>query len=186
MPDVDVIVSAEERMQKTLQALRKDLSTIRAGRAMPSLLDKISVEYYGQPTPINQMAGVSCPDARTIVIQPWDKSTLKAIEKAIQASDLGINPANDGVVIRLAVPALNEQRRKELSRMVDKKGEEAKVALRNIRRDANEETKKEQKSGDITEDDEKIALDEIQKMTERYIRDVDGIIDTKKKEIMEV
>ncbi|MCL2548899.1 MAG: ribosome recycling factor, partial [Symbiobacteriaceae bacterium] len=142
MPDIDVIKSAEERMQKTLQALRKDLSTIRAGRALPSLLDKISVDYYGQPTPINQMAGINCPDARTILIQPWDASTLRTIEKAIQASDLGINPQNDGVVIRLIIPALTEQRRRELSKTVEKKGEEAKVALRNIRRDANEETKK--------------------------------------------
>ena len=186
MPDIDVIKSAEERMQKTLQALRKDLSTIRAGRALPSLLDKISVDYYGQPTPINQMAGINCPDARTILIQPWDASTLRTIEKAIQASDLGINPQNDGVVIRLIIPALTEQRRRELSKTVEKKGEEAKVALRNIRRDANEETKKEQKAKTITEDDEKQALEEIQKLTEKYIKEVDVIIDTKKKEIMEV
>jgi len=186
MSEVDVIISAEERMKKTLQALRKDLSTIRAGRAMPSLLDKISVDYYGQPTPISQMAGISCPDARTIIITPWDKSTLKTIEKAIQASDLGINPQNDGTILRLIIPPLTEQRRRELSKTVEKKGEEAKVALRNIRRDANDETKKEQKAGDITEDDEKQALEEIQKMTEKYIKEVDGIIDAKKKEIMEV
>lgn len=186
MPDMDVIETAEERMQKTLQALRKDLSTIRAGRAMPGLLDKITVDYYGQPTPINQMAGVNVPDARTIIIQPWDKSTLKTIEKAIQASDLGINPQNDGVVLRLIIPPLTEQRRRELSKMVEKKGEEAKVALRNIRRDANDDTKKQQKAGEITEDDEKEVLEEIQKLTEKYIKEVDSIIDTKKKEIMEV
>ena len=186
MPEKDVIKDAEDRMQKTVLALRRELSTIRAGRAMPSLLDKINVDYYGVSTPINQMAGVTCPDPRTILISPWDKGTLKAIEKAIQASELGINPQNDGIVIRLAVPALTEQRRRELSKMVEKKGEEAKVALRNIRRDANEETKKEEKAGLITEDDEEEALEEIQKMTEKYIKEIDVIIDVKKKEIMEV
>ncbi|MCL2497045.1 MAG: ribosome recycling factor [Symbiobacteriaceae bacterium] len=186
MPDSDVIKTAEDRMQKTIQALRKDLSTIRAGRAMPSLLDRITVDYYGQATPIHQMAGVSCPDPRTILIQPWDKGTLKSIEKAIQASDLGINPSNDGVVIRLVIPALTGERRKELNKLVEKKGEEGKVALRNIRRDANEETKKEEKASLITEDDEKLALEEIQKMTEKHIKEVDSVIEAKKKEIMEV
>ena len=182
----DIVKNAEDRMQRTIQACRKDLSTIRAGRAMPSLLDKISVEYYGAMTPIAQMAGINCPDPRTIVIQPWDKGTLKAIEKAIQASDLGINPSSDGIVIRLVIPALTEQRRKDLSKQVEKKGEESKVALRNIRRDANDETKKAEKAGEITEDDEKDILAEIQKLTEKYIKELDAVVDAKKKEIMEV
>ena len=182
----DVVRDAEERMQKTIRSLRQELSTIRAGRAMPSLLDKISVEYYGAATPIGQVASISCPDPRTITVQPWDKGILKAIERAIQASDLGINPSNDGVVIRLAIPALTEERRRDLSKRVEKLGEEAKVALRNIRRDANDATKKEESSGQITEDDQKIALDEIQKLTDKCSKELDSIIEAKKKEIMEV
>lgn len=182
----DIVKDAEERMQKTIRTMRQELSTIRAGRAMPSLLDKIMVDYYGAPTPINQMATVNCPDPRTISIQPWDKSTLKTIEKAIQASDLGINPTNDGSVIRLGVPVPTEERRKELCKQVDKMGEEAKVAVRNIRRDANEATKKEEAAGLMTEDDEKLTLEEIQKLTDKSIKEIGEVVEAKKAEIMEV
>lgn len=182
----EVLNNAKERMEKTMKVLASDFAAIRAGRANPAVLDRISVDYYGTPTPIQQMAAVSVSDARILVIQPWDKSSLKAIEKAIQASDLGINPANDGSVIRLAFPQLTEERRKELSKDIKKLGEESKVAIRAIRRDANEKVKTMKKNGDLTEDDVKLFDKDIQKLTDKYIENVDSAVAAKEKEIMTV
>ena len=159
----------EEKMEKTLDNLMSEFATIRAGRANAAVLNKIMVDYYGTPTPIPQMANISVPEARILQIQPWDRSTLKAIEKAINTSELGIHPNNDGSIIRLIFPELTEDRRKELSKDVKKKGEAAKVALRNIRRDANDKIKKAEKNGELTEDDLKAAENDIQKMTDKYI-----------------
>lgn len=177
---------AKERMSKTADALKRDFATIRAGRANPALLDKIHADYYGAETPINQMSNISVPDPHTILIQPWDKSALKAIEKAILASDLGLTTNNDGVVIRIPVPQLTEERRKELVKVVKKKGEEAKVAVRNIRRDINEELKKLEKGHEFSEDDIARGLDEAQKLTENGIKNLDEIIAAKEADIMEV
>lgn len=182
----EVLNNAKERMEKTMKILASDFAAIRAGRANPAVLDRISVDYYGTPTPIQQMAAVSVSDARILVIQPWDKSSLKAIEKAIQASDLGINPANDGSVIRLTFPQLTEERRKELSKDIKKLGEESKVAIRAIRRDANEKVKTMKKNGDLTEDDVKLFDKDIQKLTDKYIENVDNAVAAKEKEIMTV
>ena len=176
----------KERMEKTINNFSEKLSEVRAGRANPAILNKVKIDYYGTPTPINQVAGVSVPEARLIVIQPWDLSVLKEIEKAILASDIGINPNNDGKVIRLAFPELNEERRKELVKEVKKMAEEAKVAIRAIRRDGIEEAKAEQKEGIITEDDLKKAENEIQKMTDKSIEEIDEILSKKEKEIMSV
>ena len=182
----DVLNTAKEKMEKTMKVLSSDFAAIRAGRANPAVLDRITVDYYGTPTPIQQMAAVSVSDARVLVIQPWDKSSLKSIEKAIQASDLGINPANDGTVIRLTFPQLTEERRKELSKDIKKLGEEAKVAVRAIRRDANEKIKTMKKNGDLTEDDVKLFDKDIQKLTDKYIENVDSAVSVKEKEIMTV
>ncbi len=182
----DVLNTAKEKMEKTMKVLSSDFAAIRAGRANPAVLDRITVDYYGTPTPIQQMAAVSVSDARVLVIQPWDKSSLKAIEKAIQASDLGINPANDGTVIRLTFPQLTEERRKELSKDIKKLGEEAKVAVRAIRRDANEKIKTMKKNGGLTEDDVKLFDKDIQKLTDKYIENVDSAVSVKEKEIMTV
>ena len=176
----------EEKMEKSLNALSADLLTIRAGRANPHVLDKIRVDYYGSPTPIQQVANISIPVARLIVIQPWERSLIKEIEKAILTSELGINPSNDGSVIRLTFPELTEDRRKELAKEVKKKGENAKVAIRNIRRDANDAVKKAEKSGDISEDEMKQAEEKMQKTTDKYITKVDSEVDAKMKEIMTV
>ncbi|EOS56705.1 MULTISPECIES: ribosome recycling factor [Paenibacillus] len=176
---------AEERMEKAIQALRRDLSTLRAGRATPSLLDRIQVDYYGSPTPINQLANINTPDSRTLLIQPWDKSSLSEIERAIQKSDLGLTPANDGSSIRLTIPALTEERRVELVKMTKKFGEEAKVAIRNIRRDANDDIKKLEKT-DISEDESRRHQEDIQKTTDKFIAEVDKVLAAKEKEIMEV
>lgn len=173
-------------MEKTLKVLASDFAAIRAGRANPAVLDRITVDYYGTQTPINQMAAISVSDARVLVIQPWDKSSLKAIEKAIQASDLGINPQNDGTVIRLTFPQLSEERRKDLSKDIRKLGEDSKVAVRSIRRDANEKIKSMKKNGDITEDDVKIFDKDIQKLTDKYIALVDDQVAVKEKEILSV
>ncbi|WP_134700404.1 ribosome recycling factor [Ammoniphilus sp. YIM 78166] len=181
-----VIQNAEERMTKALAALRKELATLRAGRANPSLLDKVQVDYYGSPTPISQMANVSVPEARLITIQPWDRSQLGPIEKAIMKSDLGLTPTNDGTTIRLMIPPLTEERRAELVKLAKKEGEEAKVAIRNVRRDANDAFKKLQKEGTISEDDLKRYQDNIQKSTDSNIQQVDKIVQEKEKEIMEV
>lgn len=176
----------EEKMEKSLNALSADLLTIRAGRANPHVLDKIRVDYYGSPTPIQQVANISIPEARMIVIQPWERSLIKEIEKAILTSELGINPSNDGSVIRLTFPELTEDRRKELAKDVKKKGENAKVAIRIIRRDANDAVKKAEKSGDISEDEMKQAEEKMQKTTDKYITKVDSEVDAKMKEIMTV
>ena len=175
----------DEKMHKTLHALESNYSVIRAGRANPAVLDRIMVDYYGTPTAINQMAAVSVAEARILVIQPWDASALKLIEKAIQASDLGINPSNDGSCIRLVFPELTEDRRKELAKDVKKKGEGAKVAVRNIRRDANDAFKK-LKGSDVSEDEIKELEDEIQKLTDKYIKEIDKAVEVKSKEIMTV
>jgi ribosome recycling factor len=177
--------SAEDRMEKAITNLKKDLSALRAGRATPSLLDRIQVEYYGAMTPLQQMANISTPDSRTLLIQPWDKSSITAIEKSIQKSDLGLTPANDGTVIRIIVPALTEQRRSELVKMTKKYGEEIKVIIRNIRRDANDEIKKLEKSG-VSEDESRRHQDDIQKTTDKYVAEVDKILFSKEKEIMEI
>ena len=176
----------EGKISKTLEVLGQNYATIRAGRASAAVLDRISVDYYGTPTPIGQMASVSVPEPRTLVIQPWDASALKLIEKAIQSSDLGINPTNDGKAIRLAFPQLNEERRKELTKLVHKYGEEAKVSVRNVRRDAIEMYKKQQKKSEITEDDLKIVERDIQDLTDKAVRDIDALAGKKEKELMEV
>lgn len=175
-----------ERMEKANGSFSRELASIRAGRANASLLDRISVIYYGAPTPLNQMAGISVPEARLMVIQPYDKTTVGDIEKAILKSDIGITPSNDGTVIRLAVPALTEDRRKELVKEVKKDSEDAKVAIRNIRRDANDELKKLEKDGDITEDELRRNNDEVQKLTDSYIAKIDSIAEDKENEIMEI
>ena len=162
------------------------MASIRAGRANPAILDKITVEYYGVQTPLAQVGTISVPEARTIIVQPWDVSVLKEIEKAILASDIGINPNNDGKVIRLNFPPLTEERRKELNKSVSKRGEEAKVAIRNIRRDSLEQFKKQKKANEITEDDLKDLEDQIQKLTDRFVKNIDTIVTAKEKEIMEV
>ena len=177
---------AEEKMEKTLSNLAEDYSTIRAGRANPAVLNKITVDYYGSATPLQQVANISVPEARMLVIQPWDRSLIKAIEKAIQASDVGINPNNDGTLIRLVFPELTEERRKDLSKDVKKKGEAAKVAIRNIRRDCVDAIKKAQKAGEITEDDQKKDEEDAQKLTDKYIGKVDKAVEAKTKEIMTV
>ena len=176
----------EDRMQKSVEALEKELDTIRAGRANPRVLDRIMVDYYGTPTPLNQVGNVSVPEARLLQIQPWDANLLKDIEKAINASDLGINPSNDGKIIRLAFPELTEDRRKSLSKEVKKKGEDSKVALRNIRRDAVDKFKKQQKGGELTEDDLRDLETEVQKLTDKYIEELDKRVDSKNKEILTV
>jgi len=176
---------AEERMEKAIQALRRDLATLRAGRATPALLDRIQVEYYGAMTPLNQLANISTPDSRTLMIQPWDKSSMGDIERAIMKSDLGLTPANDGSMIRLSIPALTEERRAELVKLTKKFGEEGKVAIRNIRRDANDDIKKMEKS-DISEDESRRHQDDIQKSTDKFIAEVDKVLAAKEKEIMEV
>lgn len=181
-----VMGQTTERMEKAISSLSRELASIRAGRANASLLDRISVEYYGAPTPLNQMAGISIPEARLMVIQPYDKTTLGDIEKAILKSDIGITPSNDGSVIRLAVPALTEERRKELVKEVKKDAEESKIAIRNIRRDANDELKKLEKDGEITEDELRRNNDEVQKLTDTYISKIDSIADDKENEIMEI
>ena len=176
----------EDKMVKAVEFLKNDLQTIRAGRANPHVLDKIRVDYYGTPTPIQQLANISVPEARMIQIAPWDKKSLKDIERAILASELGINPQNDGRAIRLVFPPLTEERRKELAKQTRKYAEESKVAIRNIRRDAIEKFKKQQKASVITEDDYKIAEKDIQKLTDDYIKEIDKIADRKEKELTEI
>jgi len=176
----------EDKMTKAISVLKEELAGLRAGRANPAILDKLTVDYYGVPTPINQLGSISVPEARVIVIQPWETKILKDIEKAIQKSDIGINPTNDGKVIRLVFPVLTEERRKELTKQAKKYGEDTKVAVRSIRRDAIERFKVQKKNGEITEDDLKDAEDDIQKMTDKYISEIDKIVEKKEKEIMEV
>ncbi len=176
----------EEKMTKSIKAFENELSTIRAGRANPRILDKIQVDYYGTMTPVNQIGNISVPEARVIVIQPWESSILKSLEKAIQASDLGINPTNDGKVIRLVFPELTEERRKTLSKDVKKKGDDCKVAIRNIRRDAIDHFKKIEKKGEIPEDQLKTLEDEMQKLTDKNIAEIDKIVEAKNKDIMSI
>ncbi|CAH0213141.1 Ribosome-recycling factor [Peribacillus sp. Bi96] len=181
-----VISNAKTKMEKAIGAYTRELASIRAGRANASLLDRISIDYYGSPTPVNQVAGISVPEARLLVIQPYDKTVLGEIEKAILKSDLGLNPSNDGSIIRIAIPALTEERRKELVKVVKKEAEDAKIAVRNVRRDANDDLKKLEKNGEITEDDLRGYVDDIQKMTDGNITKVDEITKDKEKEILEV
>lgn len=176
----------EEKMKKSIYALKESLNTVRAGRANPTLLDKVVVDYYGSPTPLKNMSNISVPDPRTLMISPFDPKTIPNIEKAISIANLGINPNNDGKVIRLGIPQITEDRRKELAKTVKKMGEDDKVAIRNERRDANEVLKKMEKDGEITEDDLKSELDAIQKVTDRHIREIDAICYAKEMEIMEV
>lgn len=182
----EVIKKCEEKMTKTCENLDGEFSNIRAGRANPNLLNRIMVEYYGTPTPMQQVGNISVPEPRIIQINPWEKSLLKAIEKAILASDLGITPTNDGTSIRLVFPELTEERRKELVKDIKKKGEAAKVVVRNVRRDANDTLKKMEKSTDITEDERKEGEEKIQKMTDKYVAKIDKSVENKSKEIMTV
>ena len=176
----------EVKMQKSIEAYKNELSTLRAGRATPDVLSRITVDYYGSPTPINGVAAVSVSDARTLAIQPWDPSTLKAIERAILASDLGITPLNDGKLIRLIFPQLTEERRREMAKQISKLGEGAKVAVRNIRRDANDKVKALKKDGEMTEDEVKSSDKLVQDLTDKYIREIDKVTELKNKEIMEI
>lgn len=176
----------KQRMEKTVQSLKQDLGSLRAGRATPALLDKVFVEYYGTATPINQLANVSAPEPRLLVIQPWDKTALPNIEKALQKSDLGITPNNDGNVIRINLPMLTEERRAELVKVAKKFGEEAKVSVRNIRRDANDEIKKMEKAGDLSEDEGRRHQEDIQKLTDQYVKQIDETILNKEQDIMSV
>jgi len=176
----------DDKMKKSLSVLREELNTVRAGRANPALLDKIMVDYYGSPTPLKNISNISVPDPRTLMISPFDPKSMHDIEKAINIANLGINPSNDGKVIRLIIPAVTEERRKDLTKTVKKMGEDAKVAIRNERRDANDELKRQEKVKEITEDDLKKELDDVQKKTDKCIKDIDNIISEKEKEIMEV
>ncbi|WP_134217602.1 MULTISPECIES: ribosome recycling factor [Pelotomaculum] len=182
----EIVKEAEGNMKKTIEVVKKEFASLRAGRATPALLDKIMVNYYGTPTPVNQLANISVPEARLLVIQPWDKSSLHEIERAIMKSDLGITPASDGVVIRLAIPQLTQERRVDLMKVVKKKAEEGRVAIRNIRRDVNEHLKAYQKEGKISEDELKRSQDDVQKMTDRLIKEIDGLLTIKEQEIMQV
>ena len=181
-----IIKNLEEKGEKTLSVLKEDLNTVRAGRANPALLDKVVVNYYGMPTPLKNIANVSVPDPRTLMISPFDPKSVSEIERAINMANIGINPSNDGKVIRLVIPQVTEERRKELTKTVKKMGEEAKVAVRNVRRDSNDKLKKMEKDHEITEDDLKDALDRVQKAVEKAEKAIDEAIDQKEKEIMEV
>ena len=176
----------ESKMKKSVSAYSDNLSTVRAGRANPEILARVSVEYYGAPTPISQVAEVRAADARTLIVSPWDPTTLKSIERAILASDLGLTPQNDGKVIRLGIPQLTEERRKDLKKQVEKMGEEAKVAIRNIRRDAMDKAKAQKKAGEMTEDEEKQSGKDVQTLTDKYIKEIDGVSERKVKEIMSI
>lgn len=178
--------ATEDKMKKTINVLKEELAGLRAGRANPSVLDKIFVDYYGASTPINQLGNISVPEPRIISIQPWDAKILKEIEKAIQKSEIGINPSNDGKVIRLIFPILTEERRKELTKVVKKHGEDAKVAIRSIRRDAIDHLKAQKKNGELTEDDLKTAEKDMQNITDKYIAEIDKVVEAKDKEILEV
>ena len=182
----EVLQKNDERMQRRIDHLVEEFKSIRAGRANPAVLDKVTVDYYGVPTPINQLSSISVPEARTLVIQPYDASSLKAIEKAIQMSDVGINPQNDGKVLRLIFPPLTEDKRKEIAKDIAHIAEDSKVQIRNVRRDTVEKLKKMKKNGDLTEDDLKDGEKKVQKSTDNFIKEIDAITDKKKKEIMEI
>lgn len=185
MPET-ILLDAEERMEKAVEALKKELSKIRTGRASAKLLEHISVDYYGAPTPIPQMASISVPEARMLVIKPYDRSMLKEVEKAILASNLGITPTNDGQVVRIVFPPLTEERRKELAKLVSKHGEDAKVAVRNVRRDANEQLKKLEKDKVISEDDLKGYMEDVQKLTDEYIEKIEKVVEEKEQDILTI
>ncbi len=182
----EIIKETESNMKKTIDVVKKEFASLRAGRATPALLDKIMVNYYGTPTPVNQLANISVPEARLLVVQPWDKSSLQEIERAIMKSDLGITPASDGTIIRLAVPQLTQERRVDLMKVIKKKAEEGRVAIRNVRRDTNDQLKALQKDGKISEDELKRSQDEVQKLTDKIIKEVDVLLSTKEQEIMQV
>lgn len=179
-------LSLEERISKSISLLKEDLNTVRAGRANPALLDKVMVDYYGTPTPLKNLSNISVPDPRTLMIAPFDPKSIAEIEKAINVANIGINPSNDGKCVRLVIPQVTEERRKELTKTTKKMGEDAKVAIRNLRRDANEALKKQEKDGELTEDDLKKELDNVQKQTDKAVKDVDEIVVAKDKEILEV
>lgn len=181
-----VITEAESNMKKTVEVVKKEFASLRAGRATPALLDKITVSYYGTPTPINQLATISVPEPRLLVIQPWDKSVLPEMERAILKSDLGITPTSDGTVIRLTIPPLTQERRAELVKIIKKKAEEGRVAIRNIRREYMEKFKQQQKKGEIPEDESRRAQDEIQKLTDKYVKEIDQLLASKEQEIMQL
>ncbi|KUO95044.1 ribosome recycling factor [Ferroacidibacillus organovorans] len=183
---VDYIKQAEERMEKSVAALKRDFATVRAGRATPSLLDKVLVEYYGSMVPISQMANISVPDSRTLMIQPWDKSSLNDIERAIMKSDLGLSPSNDGVVIRLVLPQLTEQRRVELTKVIRKLAEEGRVAVRNVRRDVNDDVKKAEKQSLLPEDESRRLQEKIQDVTDKTVAEIDRLLAQKERELLEV
>ena len=182
----DLLKESEDKMSKTIDVLRKEFASLRAGRANPALLDKVTVDYYGTMVPVNQTANISCPEPRLILIQPWDKNTIPQIEKAILKSDLGLTPASDGNVLRINIPQLTEERRKDLVKTCGKKAEEAKVVIRNIRRDLNDKIKDLEKSKTVSEDESKRALDNAQKLTDKHIKNIDEVLSQKEKEIMEV
>ncbi|MHB8928509.1 MAG: ribosome recycling factor [Bacillota bacterium] len=182
----EVLRETEEKMKRTAELFRKELAGLRAGRATPALLERVLVDYYGTPTPVNQMANVSVPEPRLLVIQPWDKGQVQSIERAILKSDLGLTPKSDAGIIRLMIPPLNEERRRDLVKQVNKKAEEQRVALRNVRRDANDFLKDLEKQGEITEDELHRGQDEVQKLTDRSITEIDNIVKAKEKEILEV
>lgn len=182
----EILKETENRMKAVIEATRKELAAVRTGRANTALLDRVTVDYYGTPTPINQLANISAPEARLLVIQPWDKGILKDVEKAILKSDLGLVPTNDGAVIRIAIPQLTEERRRELVKLVKKEAEEKRVAVRNIRRDTNEHIKAGEKKGQVSEDDSRRGQEDIQKLTDKYIAEIDRLVEHKEKEILEV
>jgi ribosome recycling factor len=182
----ELYMETEERMEKCVEALQRELGALRTGKASPALLDGVMIDAYGSRMPINQLATIGVPEARMLTIQPFDATQLSAIEKGILASDLGITPTNDGNIIRLPIPALNEERRKDYVKLAKKHGEEAKVAIRNVRRDANDQLKKAEKASEITEDDSRSGHDEVQKFTDKFVAKVDKLLETKEKEIMEV
>lgn len=181
-----ILAHAEERMKKAVTALQDEFNTLRTGRASPALFDKIRVEYYGNPTPLNQVATISAPEARLVVIQPWDKSIIGEIEKAIQKSELSVNPSNDGKVIRIAIPPLTEERRKEFVKIAKNMAEQSRVSIRNTRRDANDELKSAQKAGTISEDDLKRAEEDVQKLTDRFVAQINEKLEEKETEILEI
>jgi ribosome recycling factor len=182
----ETLADAEDRMKKAVGALKRELATIRTGRAQPSLVDHVRVDYYGTPTPLNQLATVSAPEARLLTIQPWDRQSLGTIEKAIQKSDLGLNPTNDGQIIRLVIPQLTEERRKELVKLVHRRVEEGRVAVRNVRRDCLEQLRRLEKEKEISEDDDRRAQERLQKLTDQFVKDIDGLGHEKEEELLEV
>ena len=182
----EVLKQVEMKMKKTIDLLGKDYATLRAGRATPFMLDKVFADYYGTPTPLNQMASITVPEPRLLVVQPWDRNMLPQIEKSILKSDLGITPVSDGNVIRLAIPTLTEEKRKDLVKVINKKAEECRIAIRNLRREANDQVKSDEKKGEVSEDTAKRQLDDIQKMTDKYIKNIDQAAAAKEKDIMEI